>query len=169
MRFSRASLSHGKSDKESANTSGTNGAGSEAYGSVNGVNYSNGHQSTASPRESNNGIEAGSGEIKILGTKLYSDPSNTFWRFDLKVPMQVFELHCYYEIPGLSFEAGKKTDKQSFFVPAVSQSMRIMFHSCNGFSVGTDEEAWSGAALWNDVIRVHEKTPFHVMYASLST
>ena len=41
--------------------------------------------------------------------------------------------------------------------------MRIMFHSCNGFSVGTDEEAWSGPALWNDVLRVHEAKPFHVM------
>ncbi|EHK99489.1 hypothetical protein M7I_4647 [Glarea lozoyensis 74030] len=38
-----------------------------------------------------------------------------------------------------------------------------MFHSCNGFSVGTDEEAYSGACLWNDVGRVHAKTPFHVM------
>jgi hypothetical protein len=38
-----------------------------------------------------------------------------------------------------------------------------MFHSCNGFSVGTDEEAWSGPALWNDVARKHREIPFHVM------
>lgn len=38
-----------------------------------------------------------------------------------------------------------------------------MFHSCNGFSVGTDEEAWSGPALWNDVLRRHAEVPFHVM------
>lgn len=38
-----------------------------------------------------------------------------------------------------------------------------MFHSCNGFSVGTDEEAWSGPALWNDVMRRHSEVPFHVM------
>jgi hypothetical protein len=41
--------------------------------------------------------------------------------------------------------------------------MRIMFHSCNGFSVGTDVDAWSGPALWNDVLRMHEQRPFHVM------
>jgi len=41
--------------------------------------------------------------------------------------------------------------------------MRIMFHSCNGFSVGTDEDFWSGPALWNDVLRTHEQRPFHVM------
>lgn len=38
-----------------------------------------------------------------------------------------------------------------------------MFHSCNGFSVGTDEQAWSGPALWNDVMRRHAEVPFHVM------
>jgi hypothetical protein len=102
-------------------------------------------------------------ESKVPGTKLYSDPSNTFWRFDLQVPMGQSEIECTYSIPGLKFTNGVKTDKQSFFVPAISESMRIMFHSCNGFSVGTDEAAWSGAALWNDVLRVHQKAPFHVM------
>lgn len=41
--------------------------------------------------------------------------------------------------------------------------MRVMFHSCNGFSVGVDVDAWSGPALWNDVLRIHEQKPFHVM------
>jgi hypothetical protein len=109
-----------------------------------------------------NGISA-SEKAKVVGTKLYSDPSNTFWRFDLQVPMQQSEIECEYSIPGVSFTQGTKTDKQSFFIPAISDSMRIMFYSCNGFSVGTDEDAWSGAALWNDVLRVHQKTPFHVM------
>ena len=102
-------------------------------------------------------------DIEVLGVKLYSDPSNTFWRFDLRIPIRQSEIQCDYRIPDLTFERGAKTDKQSFFIPAIAESMRIMFHSCNGFSVGTDEEAYSGAALWNDVIRVHQKTPFHVM------
>jgi hypothetical protein len=83
--------------------------------------------------------------------------------------MQQSELHCEYDIPALSFTSGKKRARQSFFVPAISESMRIMFHSCNGFSVGTNEEAWSGPALWNDVLRVHQKQPFHVMYKTLGT
>jgi hypothetical protein len=150
---------------------GLNGMGSEPYGVVNGVDYGGFQQpGSASP---NNGVQKqdttnggiSSGEVKVKGTKLYSDPANTFWRFDLHVPMQQSELHCEYDIPGLSFTEGKKRDRQSFFVPAISESMRIMFHSCNGFSVGTDEAAWSGPALWNDVMRVHKKTPFHVMYA----
>ena len=102
-------------------------------------------------------------ETKITATKLYSDPANTFWRFDLEVPMQEVEIRCDYAIPGLSFTQNVKTDKNSFFIPAIADSMRIMFHSCNGFSVGTDEEAWSGPALWNDVQRVHKACPFHVM------
>ena len=77
--------------------------------------------------------------------------------------MREEEIKCEYSIPDLQFIKGKKTDKQSFFIPAISDSMRIMFHSCNGFSVGTDEEAWSGAALWNDVQRIHAQKPFHVM------
>jgi hypothetical protein len=150
-----------------------NGAGSEPHGMVNGIDYGSFQQpGSASPLPINSmqKHEATSGgnvseDIKVKGTKLYSDPSNTFWRFDLQVPMQQSELRCEYEIPGLSFSEGKKRDRQSFFVPAISESMRIMFHSCNGFSVGTDEDAWSGAALWNDVMRVHKKTHFHVMYA----
>jgi hypothetical protein len=103
------------------------------------------------------------GEHKVPGVKLYADPRNAFWRFSLSVQMDASEGHWEYEIPGLRFIKGNKRDKQSFFVPAVTESFRAMFHSCNGFSVGTDEDAFSGACLWNDVARVHAKTPFHVM------
>jgi hypothetical protein len=100
----------------------------------------------------------------VKGVKLYADLRNIFWRFDISVRMTESETEWAYEIPGLRFPSGtKKTDKQSFWVPAVTESMRIMFHSCNGFSVGTDEDAWSGPCLWNDVQRVHKETPFHVM------
>lgn len=103
-------------------------------------------------------------ETTVKGVKLYADLQNVFWKFHIRVEMQETETHWEYDIPGLRFPpAMKKRDKQSFFVPAITQSMRIMFHSCNGFSVGTNEAAWSGPALWNDVVRVHKETPFHVM------
>jgi hypothetical protein len=103
-------------------------------------------------------------DTKVKGVKLYADLQNVFWRFHIQVEMQEAETHWVYEIPGLRFPPKTtKTDKQSFFVPARTQSMRIMFHSCNGFSVGTDEAAWSGPALWNDVVRVHKETPVHIM------
>lgn len=154
----------------------TNGTGSESFGMVNGVDYGSAHGSIlsgpgipsievnpSSPIKS--GADGSSKEeTRVMGTRLYSDPKHTFWRFDLSVPMQQSEIQIEYKIPGLSFPSDrKKRDLQHFNVPAITESMRIMFHSCNGFSVGTDEESWSGAALWNDVMRVHKTTPFHVM------
>lgn len=149
---------------------GANGNGTESYGVINGVDYGS-FQTPSSAQIPSNGTNTNTtttehvkSSWEVAGVRLYSDPSNTFWRFNLEVPMQQTEIKCEYTISGLEITQGKKTDKQNFFIPAISESMRIMFHSCNGFSVGTDEAAWSGAALWNDVYRVHHKTPFHVMY-----
>ncbi|TVY75958.1 Uncharacterized protein LSUE1_G004744 [Lachnellula suecica] len=162
----------GASAQEQAVVGRANGAGNEHYGVANGVGYGNSQEATsASQIPSNgtgahaatNGVEKNPWEVNVVGTKLYSDPTNTFWRFNLEVPMQQAEIQCEYDISGLEFTQGNKSGKQHFYIPAISESMRIMFHSCNGFSVGTDEAAWSGAALWNDVNRVHQKTPFHVM------
>jgi hypothetical protein len=118
------------------NANGANGGKHEPYGVVNGVDYTNSRDLTSKPQLPSNGPQtngttnetSGAIEVKVRGTKLYSDPSNTFWRFDLQVPMQRTEIRCDYEIPGLSFPQQKKTDKQSFFVPAILESMRIMFH-----------------------------------------
>ncbi|KAL2158507.1 hypothetical protein VTH06DRAFT_4274 [Thermothelomyces fergusii] len=105
----------------------------------------------------------GGGSRTVEGACLYSDPRNTFWRFDLVVEMEGAETEWAYELPGLRFASATKPRVNRFSVPAVDESMRIMFHSCNGFSVGTDEAAWSGPALWNDVMRKHRERPFHVM------
>jgi hypothetical protein len=101
---------------------------------------------------------------QIQGTKLYEDEKSAFWQFSIAVPFLDEESEWDYSIPGMRTKDGKNVDKPlRFFVPSKQESMRIMFHSCNGFSVGTDEEAWSGPALWNDVLRVHGQRPFHVM------
>ena len=106
------------------------------------------------------------GERMLQASKLYEDSDKTFWCFELDIPLQNFEtrweytlLHAHSTRP----PAARSISPKVVAVPARSQSMRMMFHSCNGFSVGTDEEAWSGPALWNDVLRVHEQHPFHVM------
>ncbi|KAI9665246.1 MAG: hypothetical protein M1829_005784 [Trizodia sp. TS-e1964] len=98
--------------------------------------------------------------------RLYEDPAKTFWRFEIDVELRDHEARWEYSIANLRHLVGDNSKGQnvkSFVVPSKHQSMRIMFHSCNGFSVGTDEEAWSGPALWNDVLRVHVMKPFHVM------
>lgn len=105
-------------------------------------------------------------ESHVPGVKLYADPVKTFWRFAIHLPLQEHEARWEYSIADLRFMPGassRTSSSRTFAVPAVSQSMRIMFHSCNGFSVGTDVDAWSGLALWNDVLRVHDQEPFHVM------
>ncbi|KAH8693045.1 putative transcription factor btf3 [Talaromyces proteolyticus] len=97
-------------------------------------------------------------------TKIYEDSHKAFWRYSLSLPLVDYEARWEYTIPGFHYVNGSETPASwSFSVPAQSQSMRLMFHSCNGFSVGTDTDSWAGPALWNDVLRVHSKRPFHVM------
>lgn len=111
-----------------------------------------------------NGAFSGNANTIVKGEKLYEDPDKAFWRFLLEVPFQQFEARWKYHLRGLEYvDESKSTKPQTFAVPSISQSMRILFHSCNGFSVGTDVDAWSGPALWNDVIRMHDQKPFHVM------
>ncbi|GAM86060.1 hypothetical protein ANO11243_040700 [Dothideomycetidae sp. 11243] len=102
----------------------------------------------------------------VRGEKLYEEPKGAFWAFPLVVPFQSRESQWEYSFNGLVNQSNHKMDlnePKRFWLPAKTDSMRIMFHSCNGFSVGTDEDAWSGPALWNDVLRVHAQRPIHVM------
>lgn len=107
--------------------------------------------------------DSGAEPTAIAGACLYSSPVYTFWQWDLVVEMEDTEVKWEYTIPDHVYTSSEKPQTNSFFVPASTQSMRVMFHSCNGFSVGTDEAAWSGPALWNDVNRRHQEAPFHVM------
>lgn len=124
------------------------------------------HQPEHTAQDNANGTELSNGEAdgtRVESHCLYSDPRNTFWAFDIEVPIEATETSYEYEIPEMRFSSEHKPRTNAFFVPAATESMRMMFHSCNGFSVGTDEEAWSGPALWNDVVRKHRSVPFHVM------
>lgn len=98
------------------------------------------------------------------GEKLYEDQRCAFFRFLIELPLQDSEARWQYHIPNMRHASGSTSaSTKSFVVPSSRQSMRIMFHSCNGFSVGTDEDFWSGTPLWGDVLRNHEKMPIHVM------
>lgn len=124
----------------------------------NGV-YTNGHTNGHA-----NGHASSSQGNTFYGIKLYEDPNKAFWRFSISVPLEVYEARWEYVIPDFQYVDGAEVKAPwDFVVPSVSESMRIMFHSCNGFSVGTDTDSWAGPALWNDVLRVHAVRPFHVM------
>lgn len=111
-----------------------------------------------------NGAVSQHDDVLITGTKLYEDLDKAFWRFSLVVPLESYEARWEYTIADFKYADDSPVKSPwSFVVPAVHQSMRIMFHSCNGFSVGTDTESWAGPAMWNDVLRVHAQRPFHVM------
>ena len=108
-------------------------------------------------------------DYKFPAEKLYEDPKRGFFRYSLELPFQNEESAWEYSIPdmvtaGGEFAAQNNPNKPlRFIVPAKTESFRIMFHSCNGFSVGTDMDTWKGPSLWNDVLRVHAQQPFHVM------
>lgn len=81
----------------------------------------------------------------VDGLKLYQDPGKAFWRFSLQLLLTEAEAKWQYSILNMRFLSDvSKEPSREFIVPAVTESMRIMFHSCNGFSVGTDEDFWSG-------------------------
>jgi hypothetical protein len=92
------------------------------------------------------------------GEKLYQDTGKSFWRFKIQLPIQDHESNWQYSLIERS-----NTGPKTFTVPSKTQSTRILFHSCNGFSIGTDEEAYNGPVLWKDVLRYHAQKPFHVM------
>jgi hypothetical protein len=106
----------------------------------------------------NSSRASGISEQTVSGEKLYQDFAKSFWRFKIQLPIQDHESNWQYTLIGTS-KSGPKT----FTVPSKTQSTRILFHSCNGFSVGTDEESYNGPVLWKDVLRYHAQKPFHVM------
>ena len=117
-------------------------------------------------RTANTRVDSSHDNFSTDGIRLYADSVGVFWRFDLESRIQEHEARWEYSIPNLYHSSGSTPELLlpcSYFVPALSQSMRVMFHSCNGFSVGTDLDTWKGPELWHDVLRVHEERPFHVM------
>lgn len=103
----------------------------------------------ATPRLEYGPAESRGETITVEGLKLYQDPDKAFWRFLLEVPLSDVQTEWSYLVSSVRFlsDVHNKDGRRSFFVPGNDESMRIMFHSCNGFSVGTDEDFWSGKSL----------------------
>ncbi|KAL6246395.1 hypothetical protein RBB50_006631 [Rhinocladiella similis] len=95
---------------------------------------------------------------EVKGARLYADPDRdvTFWRFNIEIELTEQQQHIAYRINGGA--------SVGFWVPAQGQTMNIMFHSCNGFSLSVNPNNFSGPdPLWRDVLNTHETRPFHVM------
>jgi hypothetical protein len=121
---------------------------------------SSSHANTATSNNRTRGIDGESlGKFQeIKGVRLYADPIRdvTFWRFNIEVELGEHQSHIAYRI--------NRGPAVGFWVPARGQSMNIMFHSCNGFSMSVNPDLFSGPdPLWRDVLNTHQTRPFHVM------
>jgi hypothetical protein len=93
---------------------------------------------------------------QVESLKLHSQLGVTFWRFNLEVELADSESKIAYQI-----NSGPVT---YFWVPAKGQTMNIMFHSCNGFSLSVNPDDFCGPdPMWQDVLNKHKERPFHVM------
>ena len=63
----------------------------------------------------------------VRGVRLHAERGVTFWRFNLEVELSVQQTRVAYSING--------SPSVGFWVPGRGQSMNVMFHSCNGFSM----------------------------------
>lgn len=92
----------------------------------------------------------------VVGDVLHTQFGASFWRFDLVLALQEHAQEVTYTING--------SETTAFWVPAASQDMNMMFHSCNGFSMNIKQEEFCGPdPMWRDVARAHKQNPFHVM------
>ncbi|EPS44653.1 hypothetical protein H072_1350 [Dactylellina haptotyla CBS 200.50] len=88
--------------------------------------------------------------------KIHQERGVTFWRFNIEIELGDHEQRIGYRT--------NNGGAVSFFVPGANETMNIMFHSCNGFSMAVDPNNFCGPdPLWRDVLRKHFKKPFHVM------
>lgn len=93
---------------------------------------------------------------EVEATKLHAERGVTFWRFIIEVELGDRQTRIAYRI--------NQGPSVAFWVPARGETMNIMFHSCNGFSLSVNPDEFCGPdPLWRDVLREHQKRPFHVM------
>lgn len=94
--------------------------------------------------------------VEVSGVRLHRERGLTFWRFSVEIELTPQQQRIAYRI-----NQGPAT---GFWIPARGQSMNIMFHSCNGFSLSVNPDQFSGPdPMWRDVLNTHQTQPFHVM------
>ncbi|CAK4031962.1 Hypothetical predicted protein [Lecanosticta acicola] len=93
---------------------------------------------------------------EVKAVRLHTERRFTFWRFNIEVELSSKQYRVAYRI--------NNGPAIGFWVPARGETMNIMFHSCNGFSLSVDPTNFSGPdPLWRDVLNRHQSRPFHVM------
>lgn len=83
--------------------------------------------SQTNPKFGGRGERAAKKGQQVSGVRLHAERGVTFWRFNLEVELSVQQTRVAYSING--------SPSVGFWVPGRGQSMNVMFHSCNGFSM----------------------------------
>jgi hypothetical protein len=87
---------------------------------------------------------------------LHKERGVTFWKWNLEIELSDRQVRFAYRI--------NRGPAIGFWVPARGETMNMMFHSCNGFSLSVNADEFSGPdPLWRDVLNTHQTRPFHVM------
>jgi len=118
--------------------------------------------------------------IELDAEIIHQERGLTFWRWKVHVTLTRNERQVKYSING-------SQQTLAFWVPSSNQSMRIVFHTCNGtapspschypykyihktltcivgFSQDVDPSHFNGPdPMWKDVLRKHKQRPWHVM------
>ena len=93
---------------------------------------------------------------EVSAVRLHAERGVTFWRFNLEVELGSTQARIAYRI--------NNGPAIGFWVPAKHETMNIMFHSCNGFSMSVNSKEFCGPdPMWRDVLNSHQSRPFHVM------
>ncbi len=70
------------------------------------------------------------GSQQVKGIRLHAERGVTFWRFNIEVELGDKQARVAYRI--------NKSASVGFWVPARGESMNVMFHTCNGFSMNVE-------------------------------
>ena len=92
----------------------------------------------------------------VKAIRLHTERGCTFWRFNIEVELGTKQHRVAYRI--------NKGPAIGFWVPASGETMNIMFHSCNGFSLSVDSNLFCGPdPMWRNALNLHQSRPFHAM------
>ncbi|ODA79433.1 hypothetical protein RJ55_05026 [Drechmeria coniospora] len=92
----------------------------------------------------------------VRGFRLHAERGCTFWRFNIEVELRDKQQRIAYRV--------NRGPCMGFWVPPRGEAMNVMFHACNGFSLGAEPDNLSGPdPLWRDVLNSHQTKPFHAM------
>ena len=83
--------------------------------------------SQSNPKIAGRGERAPKRGQQVRGVRLHAERGVTFWRFNLEVELSIQQTRVAYSING--------SPSVGFWIPGRGQSMNVMFHSCNGFSM----------------------------------